>query len=120
MAHSATGILTGKLPVYNGPRGVALRRQGHSLPPERRGVRDAAGQALPAEHPDFNLRHIEPATMLGRIVELQSAQHPPGLGRREGLVQGGRSVSVEVVQNHPNHLGLWVSLVHQPPHLLFP
>ena len=43
---------------------------------------------------------------------------PPGLRSWERLVQGCRTVRVQVVHDHPHHRGLRVSFVHQPTHLM--
>ncbi len=36
---------------------------------------------------------------------------------RERLVQGRRTVRVQVVHDHPNHRCIRISFVHQPTHL---
>ena len=56
--------------------------------------------------------------VLGGVVELQPLRNPTGLWRRERLVQGRRTVRVQVVHDHPHHRGLRVSFVHQPTHLM--
>ena len=50
---------------------------------EALGVVDSAIQALAAEHADLDLDHVEPAGMLGGVVELQTLQNPPSLGGRK-------------------------------------
>ena len=42
------------------------------LPPQSSLIRNATVQALAGHHPDFNLGHIQPTAMLGRVVNLQS------------------------------------------------
>ena len=59
-------------------------------------------------------RHVQPTSVLGGVVELQPIGNPPGLCRRERLVQGRRTVRVQVVHDHPHHRGLRISFVHQP------
>ena len=41
---------------------------------------DAPVEALAAQHADFDLDHVEPAGVLGDVVELQPAQHPSRFG----------------------------------------
>jgi len=43
-------------------------------------------EALAAEHADFDLDYVQPAGVLGDVVELQSLQHAARLARRESLV----------------------------------
>ena len=51
-------------------------------------VVDSAVQALTAQDADLDLDHVEPAGMLGGVVELKAAQNAPGLGGRKGLIEG--------------------------------
>ena len=51
-------------------------------------------------------------------MELQPFGNPPGLRCRERFVQRRHAVSVQVVQDDPDHLDLRIGLVHQPSHLL--
>ena len=55
---------------------------------EALGIVDSAIQALAAEHADLDLDHVEPAGMLGGVVEFQAAQNSPGFGGRECLIEG--------------------------------
>jgi hypothetical protein len=44
-------------------------------------------EALSTEYTQFDLRHVEPAAMLGRVVDLELVGGAPGLRRLEGLIQ---------------------------------
>ena len=50
-------------------------------------VRNAAVQALASQHAQLRLGHVEPAPMLGRVVNLQLIRQPLGFGRWERLIQ---------------------------------
>ena len=69
-----------------------------------------------AEHTQFNLGHIEPTAMFGRVVELQVLRS--GLRGLESLVQRSQLVGVEIVQHHTDQVGLRICMVHQPRHLM--
>jgi hypothetical protein len=56
--------------------------------------------------------------MLGRVMELQPLYEAASLRGWEGLIQSGRRVSAEFVQNHRNYRHLRLVLIHQRPHLL--
>ena len=75
-------------------------------------------QAGAGQYAELDFRHVQPTSVLGGVVELQPLRNPPGLWRRERLVQGRRTVRVQVVHDHPHHGGLRVSFVHQPTHLM--
>ena len=68
---------------------------------------DAAIEALAFEHADLDLNHVEPAGVLGRVVELEPPEHAAGLGRWEGGVESGGSVGGEVVEDDADALGFW-------------
>jgi hypothetical protein len=46
--------------------------------------------------------------VFGRVVELQPAQQPPGLGRRKGLVERAGGMGREVIEDDPDLLGLGI------------
>lgn len=71
-------------------------------------VGDTPAQALAHHHVDLDLCHVEPAAVLGRVHELEAIPQRLGLLRREGLVQRGRAVRVEVVHHQRDALGLRV------------
>jgi hypothetical protein len=59
---------------------------------------DTAREALPGQRAEFDFGHIEPRTVVGRVMDLQAVDQPLGLGRRDGLVEVGSRVGVELVQ----------------------
>jgi hypothetical protein len=54
---------------------------------------------LAAQDADFDLHHVEPAGVLGRVVELQPAQHAARFGGRKGLVQRAGRICRQIVQD---------------------
>ena len=71
---------------------------------------------LLVSHGQLQLGHVQPARVLGGVVELELRREPPRLGRCEGLVQGGRGVRAQVVEHHPDHRRVRVAGVGQVPH----
>jgi hypothetical protein len=61
------------------------------------GIWHAPVQALAAEHAQLDFRNVEPAAVLGGVVQLQLLGQAFGLGRWEGVVEGAGRVGVEVV-----------------------
>ena len=47
----------------------------------------SAVEALAAEHADLDLDHVEPAGMLGGVVEFQALQNAAGFGGRECFIE---------------------------------
>ena len=60
---------------------------------------DAAVEALAFEDADFDLNHVEPAGVLGGVVELETPEHASRLGRRQGGVESGGSMGRQVVEH---------------------
>ena len=68
---------------------------------------DATIEALAFEDADLDLGHVEPAGVLGRVVELEPPEHAARLGWREGGVESGGGVGGEVVENDADALGFF-------------
>ena len=68
---------------------------------------DAPIQALAAQHTDFDFDHVQPAGVLGDIMELEPAQHPPCFTRGKGVVERARRVRRQIVQDDSDALRLW-------------
>ena len=66
-----------------GSDAIALGFPGGGLALEHCWVRQTPAQALAAEDRELQLRHVEPATVLGRVVKLQPLHEaaPPRAGR---------------------------------------
>ena len=77
---------------------------------------DAAVEALAAQHADLDLDHVEPAGVLGGVVELQAAQQAVGLGRREGFVERAGGVGRQVVEHDADQLGLRIVQIDELAH----
>src|SRR3990172_5896728 len=77
----------------------------------------AAVQALPAERTQLELRWIQPASVLGGVVELQTLEDSQSLVRRISIVQAGPLVGVEIVHHYPNALCVGVVHVYELFHL---
>src|SRR4051794_21316995 len=93
---------------------VPLLFPGRHLPLQLLPGRDPPGQALPGQHRQLDLRHVQPAPVLRRVVDLQLLGDPPRLLRRERLVERGQLVRVQVVHHQDHLLRLLVHLLHQP------
>jgi len=85
---------------------------------EARGVVDSAIQTLAAEHPDLDLGHVEPAGMLGGVMELQASQNSPGFGGRECLIEGAGRVGRQVVLYDPDARGIGIMDIDKLAHAL--
>src|SRR5215470_11183724 len=81
------GLPIGELPVDARPPGVALALQRAHPPLQGRHVADRAREAAALDDADLDLGLVEPAAVLGRVVELLARQDAAGLLRREGLVE---------------------------------
>src|SRR5215207_3466552 len=110
-------ILGREPPLDLGAGGVARLLQFPDFTLERLFVADAPVQTLTAEDAQLDLGDVEPTAMLRRVVELQPPSDAACFLRREGLIQRGHPVRVQVVEHDPHPLGLRVGFIHQPLHL---
>ena len=71
---------------------------------------NVVGQALPGQHTQFDLSNIEPAGVLGGVMDLQSIRESFGLFRRQHLVERGGRVGIEVVHHQDDFLSFGIVL----------
>src|SRR5215204_4764265 len=106
-------LLCGEAPVYGTFVGVTLGFPRTHFFGKRFLVGDALIQTLAREHRELDLGHIQPRAVLWGVVDLQPLQQTPSFSRGERLIQSGRGMGVEVVQNHNDLLGLRVVQINQ-------
>src|SRR5262245_53193772 len=97
-------------PLHPGAPRVAVGVPCGGLATERLLIRDALRQALPRQDRQFDLGHVQPTAVLGRVVDLQAGGDPSRLLGREGLVERSQGVDVQVVQHQ--HDPLCLGVVH--------
>ncbi len=107
------GVGGGELPIHSTLGAVAGVLPGGYLRPQRLLLTDPSVQALAAQHRQFRLRHVEPTAMLGRVMDLQPLDQPPGLFGSERLVQTPLPVRVQVVHHQRHLLRLRVLFIDQ-------
>jgi hypothetical protein len=66
-----SGLVGGEHPVDSSAALVSLRLPDVDLLNERVAAFDAAIETLAFEHADLDLNHVEPASVLGRVVGLK-------------------------------------------------
>ncbi len=76
-------------------------------------------QALSIQGAELDFCHVEPTAMLGRIMDFEAFCQPPGLFRFKRLVEGGKAVGVQVIQDQAHSDGVWIAFVEQRKPNLF-
>lgn len=71
-------------------------------------------QALSLQDADLDFGHVQPARMLGRVVELDPAQHRRGGLRAEHFFEALAQMRVEVVQDQVNLPRTRIALAQHP------
>jgi hypothetical protein len=61
------------------------------------GDQESDDQTLPRQRRKFNLGHIQPRPLLGRIVQLELLRLGKRLSRRQDLIKGARRVGIEII-----------------------
>ena len=75
------------MPIGLGVVGVAVLLPGGDFRGELLLVGDAAVEALGREDGEFGLGHVEPASVLGRVMPLEAFDEAARFGGREGFVK---------------------------------
>src|SRR5256885_17138458 len=67
---------------------------------------NAACQTLARERAEFVLGHVQPASMLGCVVDFETLGQPLSFGKRKRLVERTDAMGIQVVHHQDNQLGL--------------
>ena len=81
-------------------------------------VGNAAVKTLTREDTEFNLRHIEPTTVLGGVVKLQAVENPASFRGWKSFVKGGFDRGVEIVLHDPHGNGIGEHVIDEILHLM--
>src|SRR5215218_1670729 len=106
-------LLCSEAPVYGTFVGVTLGFPRTHFLGKRLLVGDALLQTLASEHRELYLGHVQPRAVLWGVMNLQPLQQTPSFSRGERLIQSGRGMGVEVVQNQNDLLGIRVVQINQ-------
>ena len=97
--HFCAGVFCNEHPFDTGACSISLL---FHFAAQSLGIVDPASEALSPQGADLDLNHVDPACVLGCVVELDPPQDLPGFGGRERLIQGaggdGRSAAVSFAQ----------------------
>ena len=90
-----SGILSAEPPVDGDARCVALGLVGRDLALQGVGLGVSPLETGAAQCAEFDLRHVQPTGVLGRVVKLEALHDAPGLSSRERLVKGRHTIMAE-------------------------
>src|SRR6478752_10368210 len=85
--------LYGEHPLDASSGFVALFLPSGNLRDQLLALADPPVETLPTQDADLNLDHIEPARVLGRVMEFQATKDTMGFWRRKGFIESSGSVS---------------------------
>ena len=106
-------ILAGERPINATSFGIASVLPAMDFAPRSHPVHQSSPKALTIQDADFDLRHVQPARVLGRVVKLYASQQPASDRGTEHLLEAGTEVGVEVVQNQVNLSGGGITALKQ-------
>src|SRR3954454_15310583 len=92
------GVLGSELPIGPCGGGVAAVLPGLDVALQRRPITHPVWQVA-AEGAQLDLGHVQPGSVLGRVVDLEPVSEALGLLGRERLVERGRRVDIELVHD---------------------
>src|SRR5574341_2293525 len=96
---------------------ITRRFDGLHLAFERGFVGDVRAQ-FAQEHAELDFSHVEPASMLGRVMKDQAPGNAVSFGGFKGFIERGQLVDVEIIHDHLDALGIGIADIHQPAHLV--
>jgi len=83
-------------------------------------VIDPAVETLPFEYAQLDLGHVQPTALLGCVVELEAIKVRLSNVWWEELIEAGRIVCVELIDHHPDALGIRVVVIREFDHPVDP
>src|SRR5947208_1312426 len=86
------GVGGAEAPVDRRLGTIACGLPSGDLMPQQIRTAEASIQTLLPQHGQFDLGHVEPTAVFGRVMKLQFPRDPPRLGGRERLVEGRRAM----------------------------
>ena len=104
-------------PVNSHLRLLALLLPGCYFPLPGIDIRETTRQALPFQHTQRALGHVQPGAMRGRVGPCNLTRDPPGFRGCEALVQTGRRVGLQVIPSQAKRLGFGIILIDQQTEL---
>ena len=107
-AESLICVLTSEVPLNGSLFGISCLLPRIDFGLQKVAAANAPIQALPAQHADLNFRHVQPARVLGRVVELHATQQLRRRTLSEYIVEALSEVGVQIVQHQMNSACLGV------------
>ena len=105
------GVRGGEAPVDTGGSGVAGSLPSCRGPDQPLWVFHALIQALPGEDGEFDLGHVQPGAVFGRVMDFQPLGQAAGFLGWVSRVQAGDAVGVESVEYGHDLLGGRIKLI---------
>ena len=93
------------MPIGFGVVLVSVTLPGGDFFLEGRLVRDAAAQALPGQNGELGFGHVEPASVLWRVMPFEPFDEAARFWGGEGGIERGRRMGAQVVLNQHDFLG---------------
>src|SRR5690349_24355179 len=118
MRHLLPCTLAGEVPADRCPLGIACLGPCLGLGIERLTRCNASIQTLLAQHTDLDLHLIEPARMLGRVMQFDAPEYPARLRRWQALVERRSAMGREVVEHDVNGPGFGIVHIDELAHAL--
>ena len=98
-------ILTSERPSNTTSLGIAFALPGCDLASGSSSVPQSPAETLALQNADLDFCHVQPARMLGRVMEHDASQKRAGGPRAEHLCKAGSEMRVEIVENQVNLSG---------------
>lgn len=92
-----TSVIDRTLPRVGTAFWVALEFQRRDTPTQSGHGAHATRQTSSLKHTDLDARQMQPASICGRGVDIDSRQDPPGISRRKRFREDGRCVGVQSI-----------------------
>ena len=113
-----TSISNRELPVNRRFISIAALLVCRNLSPQYFFICNPTIKTLPLQDAQLDFCHVQPRAVLRCWMKFQLLGNTPSLSGFKRFIQRGHLVRIEIIQDNADHLGLWVSDIDQPFHLM--
>ena len=107
-------VLPSEVPLDGPLFGISRLLPGINFGLQKFATGNASIQALAGEDANFDLGHIQPARMLGCVMELHAAQEFLGSARLQHIIEALSEVGIQIVQHQVNSTRLGIDASEKP------
>src|SRR4030043_1236371 len=108
----STCLSVSKLPIDFGLPVIPVIFPGRDVTLHDIKGRDSPIQTLSIQGAEFNFCHIEPATVFGCVMDIETLCQTPGFSWLKNLIKRRKSMGIQIIHDQTYFNSVWVAFIH--------